>query len=553
MVMGRSSPQVGRASGQNGTVGGDGVASGLEPRRAKDTVMEPFRNEPYSDFSADEPRDAYLEAIATVTSKLGGHIPLVIGGKPVATDNRITSIDPARPDVVVGTTGSASWAEARLAIDASNAAHEDWSRRPASERAEFVHRIGDLMAERKFELSAWMTLEAGKNWVEAEADVAEAIDFCRFYAHQAVRLAEPLPVVPYPGERNESFLISIGAGVVIPPWNFPLAIPVGMAIGPVAAGNTVVLKPASNTPILSAHFMDIVAEAGLPDGVINFLPGSGSEVGDFLVDHPDTRFVNFTGSKEVGLRIAQRSSVVHQGQRWLKRAYLEMGGKDATIVDETADLDNAADAIVRAAYGFQGQKCSACSRAIAVSSIHDELLDLVVSKAAALEVGPGVDNHAVGPVISAAQHRNILEEISRGKDEASLVLGGEAIDRDGGFYIEPTVFADVPPDSRLAQHEIFGPVLSFIRVADFDEALAVANGTEYGLTGGLCSSDPQRIERARREFHVGNLYINRKITGALVGVQPFGGFNMSGSNAKAGSQDYLRLFMEMKSVAQKLD
>jgi len=514
--------------------------------------MEPFRNEPYSDFSSAAPREAYVEAIATVTSKLGGHIPLVIGGKPVATDDRITSIDPARPEVVVGTTGSASWAEARLAIDAANAAFKDWSRRPAAERAEFVHRIGDLMAERKFELSAWMTVEAGKNWAEAEGDVAEAIDFCRYYAHQALRLAETVPVVEYPGESNESFLIPMGAGVVIPPWNFPLAIPVGMAIGPVAAGNTVVLKPASNTPILSAHFMDIVAEAGLPDGVINFLPGAGSEVGDFLVDHPDTRFVNFTGSKEVGLRIAQRASVVHRGQRWLKRAYLEMGGKDATIVDETADLDNAADAIVRAAYGFQGQKCSACSRAIAVSSIHDELLDLVIAKAAALEVGPAVDNYAVGPVISATQHRSILEEIHRGQDEASLVLGGGAIDLDGGFYIEPTVFAGVDPESRLAQHEIFGPVLSFIRVADFDEALTVANGTEYGLTGGLCSSDPGRIERAKREFHVGNLYINRRITGALVGVQPFGGFNMSGSNAKAGSPDYLRLFMEMKSVAQKL-
>ncbi len=512
--------------------------------------MEPFRNEPYSDFSDAAPRTAYLEALDTVASKLGGHVPLIIDGRPVATDERITSIDPARPETVVGTTGSASLAEAQLAIDAAKAAYRDWARWPVTERAEFVHRIGDLIAERKFEMSAWMTLEAGKNWAEAEADVAEAIDFCRYYAHQAVRLAEPVPVVAWPGESNESFLVPMGAGVVIPPWNFPLAILVGMAVGPVAAGNTVVLKPASNTPVLGAHFMDIVAESGLPDGVINFLPGPGSEVGDFLVDHPDTRFINFTGSKEVGLRIAHRAAAVHPEQLWLKRAYMEMGGKDGLIVDETADLELAAEAVVRSAYGYQGQKCSACSRAIVVRSVHDELLDLVLAKAAALEIGPGAENYAVGPVISAAQYRAILDEIIRGKDEADLVLGGEPVDMDGGYYIKPTVFAGVRPEHRLAQHEIFGPVLSYISVADFDEALDVANGTEYGLTGGLCSTDPERIERAKREFHVGNLYINRKITGALVGVQPFGGFKMSGSNSKAGGPDYLRLFMEMKTVAQ---
>ncbi len=514
--------------------------------------MEPFRTEPYSDFSAAEPKAAYLEAIDTVLSKLGGHVPVIIDGKPVATDERIVSIDPAKPEVVVGTTGSASLAEAQLALDAAKAAFTDWSRRPASERAEFIHRIGDLIAERKFEISAWMTLEAGKNWVEAEADVAEAIDFCRFYAHQAVRLAEPLPVVGYPGEKNESFLIPMGAGVVIPPWNFPLAILVGMTVGPVAAGNTVVLKPASNTPVLGAHFMDIVAEAGLPDGVINFLPGPGSEVGDFLVDHPDTRFINFTGSKEVGLRIAQRAAAVHPGQQWMKRAYMEMGGKDGLVVDETADLEMAADAVVRSAYGYQGQKCSACSRAIVISAVHDELLDRVVAKASALEMGPGTENKPIGPVISAAQHSSILSEIERGKSEATLVLGGQAVDMDGGYYIEPTIFAGVQPGQRLAQHEIFGPVLSVIRVADFDQAVDVFNGTEYGLTGGLVSGDAERIERARREFHVGNLYINRKITGALVGVQPFGGFKMSGSNSKAGGPDYLRLFMEMKTVTEQI-
>lgn len=511
--------------------------------------MEAFRNEPYSDFTSAEPQRAYRDALDTVMSKLGGHVPLVVGGRPVDTDERIVSSNPAKPEEVVGTTASASDAEAQLALDAATDAFDEWSRRPAQERAQLVHRVGDLMAERKLEMSAWMTLEAGKNWAEAEADVAEAIDFCRYYAHEAVRLDEPVRVHGYPGEKNESFLIPIGAGVVIPPWNFPLAILVGMTVGPVAAGNTVVLKPASNTPVLAAHFMDIASEAGLPDGVINFLPGPGAAVGDFLVDHRETRFINFTGSKEVGLRIAQRAAAVHPGQAWMKRAYMEMGGKDGIIVDETADLDVAADSIVRSAYGYQGQKCSACSRVIVVASVHDDLLDRLVAKAAALEIGDPADNKPVGPVISDVQHQSILGEIERGRSEGKLVLGGHAIDMDGGYYIKPTIFAGVEPHHRLAQHEIFGPVLSFLRVADFDEALDVANDTEYGLTGGLISTDPERIERAIREFHVGNLYVNRKITGALVGVQPFGGFKMSGSNAKAGGPDYLRLFMEMKSVA----
>jgi 1-pyrroline-5-carboxylate dehydrogenase len=410
-------------------------------------------------------------------------------------------------------------------------------------------RLAAIMRAHKYELAAIETFEAGKNWAEAEADVAEAIDFVDYYARQAIRLAEPVEVTFWAGEENESHLIPIGAGVAIPPWNFPLAILVGMAIGPVLAGNTVVLKPASNTPVIGARWMEMVADAGLPPGVINYLPGPGGEIGDHLVDHPMTRFVNFTGSKEVGLRIAERAAVVGDGQKWLKRAYMEMGGKDALIVDETADLDAAAADAVRSGFGFQGQKCSAMSRLILVDEIHDEVLDRFVAGAAGLEVGPAEENHPMGPVISAAQHRSIMDEIAKGREEAGLLTGGESIE--GGYYIQPTVFGGVDPEARLAQHEIFGPVVSVIRAADFDEAIEIANGTEFGLTGGLHSRDRERIERARREFHVGNLYINRKITGALVGVQPFGGFNMSGSNAKAGGPDYLRLFMEMKTVAER--
>lgn len=514
-------------------------------------MFEPYRPEPYSNFGDPANATAYREALAGVREQLGRHAPLIIGGEPVDSGASITSVNPCRPEEVAGTVASATTQEAEQALQAAWAAFPVWSRLSAEERARHLVKLAAVLRSRKYEFAAWETLEAAKNWLEAEADVAEAIDFCEYYARQAVELAEPVAVYPFPGEDNESHLIPIGAGVVIPPWNFPLAILAGMAAGPVVAGNTVVLKPASATPLVGAAFMDAVAEAGFPAGVINFLPGPGSEVGDFLVDHPRTRFINFTGSKEVGLRIAERSAKVHPGQLWLKRAFMEMGGKDALVVDESADLAAAAQAAVVSAFGFQGQKCSACSRLIVVEDVYDEVLERVVTGTAELPVGPAEDDYRVNAVISAAQHRMILEEIDKGRDQAKLVHGGEPVDLDGGYYITPTVFSDVPPDSRLGQHEIFGPVLSVIRAADYDQALTIANGTEYGLTGGVFTGRRDRVEQARRDFHVGNLYINRKITGALVGVQPFGGFGMSGSNAKAGGPGYVRLFMEMKTVAER--
>jgi 1-pyrroline-5-carboxylate dehydrogenase len=514
-------------------------------------VLEPYRSLSYSDFSEAVPAGAYRDALVKVGGELGAHAPLVIGGERIITERVIRSVDPARPDRLVGTASSATAEQGVAALEAAWDAFPGWSRRPAFERAALIHRVGDLIGERIYEFAAWQTFEAGKNWAEAEADVAEAVDFCRYYAHQALVMDEPVDVYDFPGEVNESWLLPIGAGVVIPPWNFPLAILVGMAIGPVVAGNTVVLKPASNTPMVGWGFMQILEEAGVPHGVVNFLPGAGSEVGDTLVDHPTTRFVNFTGSKEIGLRIGERAAKVHPGQRWMKRSYMEMGGKDALIVDETADLDAAADDAVRSAFGFQGQKCSACSRLIVVDSVHDVLVDKVIERTRALTVGSPAANHQVGPVVSDAQFDAILEEIKLGKTEGILVAGGNTVDMDGGYYIAPTIFTDVDRNARLAQHEIFGPVLSIIKATDFDDAIDIANGTEYGLTGGLHSSDEERIERAKREFYVGNLYINRKITGALVGIQPFGGFNMSGSNAKAGGPDYLRLFMEMKTMARR--
>ncbi|GBE24375.1 1-pyrroline-5-carboxylate dehydrogenase [bacterium BMS3Bbin02] len=515
-------------------------------------MLKPYVSEAYSDFSDPTAADSYRQAQRVVASQLGLHCPLVIDGSPINTTGVITSVNPARPDQVVGTAASATSAHVNDAVDAAWRAFGDWAATPVRERAEIVHRMGDLMNDRRYEFSAWMTYEAGKNWAEAEADTAEAIDFCRYYAHQAIAMADPVPTAEFVGESNESWLQPLGAGIAIPPWNFPLAILVGMAVGPVAAGNTIVIKPASATPVVGYKFMEVAVEAGIPPGVINFLPGPGGEIGDALVDHPRTRFINFTGSKEVGLRIAERAAKVNSGQKWLKRAYMEMGGKDALIIDETANLELAALDAVRSAFGFQGQKCSACSRLIVIDDVYDTVLERVVALTADLSIGDPTDNSPIGPIISAAQHKAILREIDLGRAEADLVAGGGTADLNGGYYITPTIFADVDPRARLAQHEIFGPVLSVIRARDFDHALEIANGTEFGLTGGLHSSDPDRIDRAKREFHVGNLYINRKITGALVGIQPFGGFNMSGSNAKAGGPDYLRLFMEMKTVAQRL-
>ena len=512
--------------------------------------MDEFRTEPYSDFEEEGARVGYELGLAGVGAQLGTHAPVLIGGLEVPTEEVSESVNPARPEQRIGTAGVADADLADRAIEAAWDAFADWSVRPVRERAEIIQRLGDLIASRKYEFAAWQTYEAGKNWAEAEADVAEAADFCRYYARQAIAMSKPLPVHSVSGETNESWLQPIGAGAVIAPWNFPLAILAGMTVGPVAAGNTVVIKPASNTPMVGWGFMRAADEAGVPPGVINFLPGRGSDIGDQLVDNPRTRFVNFTGSKEIGLRIARRAAVVHSSQKWLKRTYLEMGGKDAIIVDETADLDEAAADIVKSAFGFQGQKCSACSRLIAVNEVYDDLLDLVIDRTATLEIGAPVENRAVGPVISRAQLQAVAAEIESGSAEAELIFGGSQIDLDAGYYIEPTIFGGVAPNARLAQHEIFGPVLSVIRAADFGDALNIANGTEFGLTGGLHSSNRARIDRAKREFHVGNLYINRKITGALVGVQPFGGFNMSGTNSKAGGPDYLRLFMEMKSVAE---
>lgn len=516
-------------------------------------MLSEFQNEPLTDFDDPENVRRMEQALEKVRGALGEQYPLTIGGENVTTDETSTSVNPADPDQVIGRFAHAGVEHADRAIAAADEAFESWSRVDPEERARYLVTTAAIMRRRKFELAAWMVYEVSKSWIEADADVAEAIDFAEYYARQMMRLGGSQPTVDYPGEENDLRYIPLGVTAVIPPWNFPLAIMSGMTMAAIVAGNTVVLKPASTSPTIAARFVEIMnEEAALPPGVLNFITGPGGEIGDRLVDHPRTRMIAFTGSKEIGMRIFERASKVHDGQKWLKRTILEMGGKDAQIVDETVDTDKAADAIVAGAFGFQGQKCSACSRAIVVDEVYDDVLEKTIEKAKKLTQGEPADpSNFMGAVIDQAAFEKITGYIDIGREEGRIVLGGDVDDSSNGYFIPPTIIADVDPEARVAQEEIFGPVVSFIRARDFDHALEIANGTEFGLTGGVFSKSRQRLERARREFHVGNLYLNRKITGALVGVQPFGGFNMSGTNSKAGGPDYLLLFTQAKSIADR--
>ncbi len=515
--------------------------------------VEGFRNEPYEDWNEPDNVRRMEAALETVRAGLGETYPLIVDGEEVYEGDLKASVNPAEPSQVIGQFVQATRELGDRAIEGAHEYFEqEWSRTSAEERARVFFRASDLMRARKLELAAWMVYEVSKSWTEAVADVAELIDFNEYYARKMLELAGEQEVVPFPGEDNELVYIPLGVVLVIPPWNFPAAIMGGMTAAALVTGNTVVLKPASTAPTIAYKYVEILQEAGLPKKALSFLPGPGSQIGDSLVDHPKTRMIAFTGSKEVGLRIFERASKVNPGQIWLKRTILEMGGKDAEIVDETADLDAAADAIVAGAFGFQGQKCSACSRAIVVEDVYDEVLEKVVEKAKQLTQGdPAQEGTFMGAVIDENAYDSIREYIEIGKKEGRLMLGGEVDESGDGYFIPPTIIADVDPDATIAQEEIFGPVIAFIKARDFDHALEIANGTEYGLTGGVFSCSRERLNRAREEFHVGNLYFNRKITGALVGVQPFGGFNMSGTDSKAGGPDYLLLFTQAKAIAER--
>jgi 1-pyrroline-5-carboxylate dehydrogenase len=396
-------------------------------------------------------------------------------------------------------------------------------------------------------------VEVGKNWAEADADVGETIDFLEFYGREALRLDKATTPIQFPGERNQLRYLPLGVGAVIPPWNFPFAIMAGMTAAAIVSGNTVILKPSVDAPTIAAKFMELLEEAGLPDGVVNFCPGEGPGFGSAIVAHPKTRFIAFTGSKAVGLEIHESAAKTQPGQIFIKRTILEMGGKDSIIVAADADLDAAVEGVTLSAFGFSGQKCSACSRVIVDASIYDTFCDRLQQRVATIKAGDPAENFYAGPVISDKSYRKVLGYIEIGKSEGRVLNGGNAIENaDGGYFVEPTVIADVAPTARIAQEEIFGPVLAVIKATSFDDALEIANNTEYGLTGAVYSNSAETLDRARVEFHVGNLYFNRKCTGAMVGAHPFGGFNMSGTDSKAGGPDYLLLFTQAKSIAERL-
>lgn len=510
-----------------------------------------FKNEPFTNFQLESNNKAYDAALALVGTKLGRDYPLIIGGHRITTTRIAASTNPASKNQIIGNVSQANASLAEEAIQTAARTFDSWRHTDPDERARYLYRAAALLRRRKHEFSAWMTVEAGKTRAEADADTAEAIDFMEFYAREMQRISKPQPLTPLEEEENQLYYIPLGVGIVIPPWNFPLAIMAGMTTAALVCGNTVVLKPASPTMVIAAQFVELLEEAGVPAGVVNYLPGPGSEVGDYLVDHPLTRFISFTGSREVGLRINERAAKTQPGQKWIKRVIAEMGGKDAIIVDNEANLDLAADSIVASAFGFSGQKCSACSRAIVHEAVYDEVLAKVIDRTQQLTVGdPAAVSTHVGAVIDDKAFRKIQEYIEIGKGEGQLVVGG-ASDDSVGYFIEPTIFADVAADARISQEEIFGPVLAFTKAKSFEDALQIANNTDFGLTGAVISNNRAHLELARRDFMAGNLYLNRKCTGALVGAHPFGGFNMSGTDSKAGGRDYLLLFTQVKIVSER--
>jgi 1-pyrroline-5-carboxylate dehydrogenase len=514
----------------------------------------PFHNEPLASFSEEAARQKMQDALALVGDKLGRTYCSVVRGERLDSDNETTSRNPANFSQVVGRIGEASVADVDRAVDVATETFKSWSRVPVEVRARYLVKAAAILRRRIHEFSAWMVFEASKSWAEAYNDTAEAVDFLEYYAREAVRICKPTRMEDWPGEDNELVYRPIGVGAIISPWNFPLAILCGMTVSAIVTGNTVVVKPAEQTPVIAYKFMQLLEQAGVPAGVVNMLLGPGETIGEAMTGHPGIRFVSFTGSKDVGLHIYQRIATPYPGQRWLKRAVLEMGGKDAIVVDEGVNLDIAALDVAQSAFGFQGQKCSACSRLIAHANIYDALVARVVDRASKLSVGdPLKHNTYMGAVIDSDAYQRILQYIAIGRNEGRLLLGGNdtELENNGGYFIRPCVIADVDRKARIAQEEIFGPVLAIIRAEDFDEALEIANDTDYGLTGGVYSYNRAHLEQARSQFEVGNLYLNRKCTGAMVGVQPFGGFKMSGTNSKAGGPDYLHHFLDGQSVAER--
>jgi 1-pyrroline-5-carboxylate dehydrogenase len=514
-------------------------------------MLTPFKNESPVNFTDDHIKRKMISALEKIHQEKGAEHALIIGGKEVLADNKFKSINPSNKDEVLGLFQKASVGQVQKAIDIAWQAFASWKFMPIEERALVLIKAASLMRENRYELAATMVYEVGKNWLEADADVAEAIDFCEYYAREILRYGRRDDLTPLSNEFNEIKYIPLGVGTVIPPWNFPLAILVGMTTAAVAGGNCVILKPSSDAPWIASKFVHILMQAGLPDGVVNLVTGSGAEVGDTIVTHPIIRFIAFTGSKEVGLRINQLAGQTVAGQKWIKRIVVEMGGKDAIIVDHHCDFDSAVQSILSSAFGFQGQKCSACSRVIIDKEHYNNMIEALKEGAEQLIIGPAeLPETQLGPVINASALKNTEAYIAIGKKEGKLITGGERFEGNG-YFLKPSIFGDVEENARIAQEEIFAPVLALIKAENFDHALQIANNSMYGLTGAIFSLDRHNIAKGKREFHVGNLYINRNCTGALVDVHPFGGFNMSGTDSKAGGRDYIGLFTQMKAISEK--
>ena len=513
--------------------------------------ITPFTNEPFTDFSDEKNVQAFQEALDKIEKQLPIVGRLWIDGEErEGGAGTFESIDPGQTSRVVANCAKASRDDAMAAVAGAHKAFGSWAAKSWEERADLLFRAARAMRIHKHEFSAMMVYEVGKNWVEADGDTAEAIDFLEFYAREALRYGRRQPITPVSGEDNELVYVPLGVGAVIPPWNFPLAIMVGMTTAALVSGNTVVLKPSSDSPGVATMFLDLMKECGLPPGVLQFCPGSGSEVGNTLVEHPQVRFISFTGSAEVGKGIYEKAGKTGEGQVWLKRVVAEMGGKDFMFIDEDANLDEAVKHTYAAAFGYQGQKCSACSRLILHEKIHDSFLDKFLPLVESTQIGhPSDHKNYLGPMINEAAYQQTLEYVDIGKQEGKLAAGGEKADGDG-YYVKPTVFTEIGRSHRLFREEIFAPVVAVTKVQDFEEGIAAANDTIYGLTGAYFGKDEDKIARAKRELFCGNLYINRKCTGALVGAHPFGGFNMSGTDSKAGGRDYLLLFLQAKTISR---
>ncbi|NJP36135.1 L-glutamate gamma-semialdehyde dehydrogenase [Alkalicoccus luteus] len=511
-----------------------------------------YKHEPFTDFTKEENQKEFLEALAVVKQDIGKEYPLVIDGKDVTTKDKLVSYNPCNHDEVIGSVSKASTKEIDAAFAAAKKAFPAWSQTNPVARAELLFRAAAIMRRRKHELSATVVKEAGKPWVEADIEVAEGIDFLEYYGRQMIELKDGKKIESRDGESNQYIYTSAGVAVTIPPWNFSAAIMMGTTVAPLVAGNTVLLKPAEPTPIIAAKFVDIMREAGVPDGVLNFVPGEPHEIGDYLVDHKDTALITFTGSKATGLRIMERAAKVQEGQRHLKRVLAEMGGKDTVVVDQDADVETAVNAIVTAAFNFSGQKCSAGSRAVIHEDLYDTVAQRVVEETEKLTLGDSekYENY-LGPVINQKAYDKVTSYIEIGKKEATLLTGDES-DDSTGFFIKPTIFGDAAPDARIMQEEIFGPVLALCKASSYEEAIDIANNTEYGLTGAVISNNVDHLEYAKQNFHVGNLYFNRNCTGAIVGYHPFGGFKLSGTDSKAGGPDYLLQYLLPKSISQML-